>query len=88
MGIRKAIPRLLSAAALMLGFTPTPPAVAKEPPPATSNVEFDSDGRVGVSDRDLLKKMGIAPQTGDRATYDLRLSEAVRVSGTQVNIVC
>lgn len=88
MNVRSVIPRLLSAVALMLGFASTPPAVAKEPPPTPPKVEFDSDGRVGVSDRDLLQKMGIESQRGDQATYDLRLPGVVRVSGTETNIIC
>lgn len=73
--------------ALMLGFTSVP-AVAKDQPPAPPKVEFDADGRVGLSDRELLQKLGLSPGDQNAARFDLKVPDGVPVSGTETNIVC
>jgi hypothetical protein len=71
----------------MLGFT-SAPAVAKDQAPAPPKVEFDSDGRVGLSDRALLQKLGLSSHDRSAARFDLRVPDGVPVSGEKQNIVC
>ena len=87
MNVQKLLARVVSAGALMLGFT-SAPAVAKDQAPAPPKVEFDADGRVGVSDRALLQKLGLSSDDQNAARFDLRVPDGTPVSGTQTNIVC
>jgi len=90
MNDHKRISGLLSAVSLLLGLGATAAPLTKELPPAPLKVEFDAQGRTGVSDSALLKKMGFGQRGKDQAQakYDLRLPKAVRVSGSETNVVC
>ena len=63
------------------------PATAKEAAPEAPKVEFDSAGRVGVSDKELLQKLGL-PTDENAARFDMRIPDEVRVSGGTQNMVC
>jgi hypothetical protein len=85
--IRKGFTAIFSAGALVVGVASTQPATAKEVAPEAPKVEFDSAGRVGVSDKELLQKLGL-PTDENAARFDMRIPDGVRVSGSQTNIVC
>lgn len=85
--IRKGLTTILSAGALVVGVASAQPATAKEAAPEAPKVEFDSAGRVGVSDKELLQKLGL-PTDENAARFDMRIPDGVRVSGTETNIVC
>lgn len=85
--VRKGVGRTLSAVALMLGFTTTA-AAAKDQAPATPKVEFDSKGRVGLSDREMLKRLGLSSKGENAARFDLQVPKAKPTSGTETNVVC
>ena len=85
--IRNGLTTILSAGALVVGVASTQPATAKEVAPEAPKVEFDSAGRVGVSDKELLQKLGL-PTDENAARFDMRIPDGVQVPGTQSNIVC
>jgi len=86
MKVQKGLARILSAGALMLGFT-TAPALAKDQA-APPKLEFDSDGRVGLSDHKLLSKLGLSQKDKNAARFDLKVPDGVPVSGEKQNMVC
>jgi hypothetical protein len=85
--IRKGLTAIFSAGALVVGVASAQPATAKEAAPEAPKVEFDSAGRVGVSDKELLQKLGL-PTDENAARFDVRIPDGVRVSGPMSNIVC
>ena len=85
--IRKGLTTILSAGALVVGVASAQPATAKETAPEAPKVEFDSAGRVGVSDKELLQKLGL-PTDKNAARFDMRIPDGVRVSGHETNVVC
>ena len=87
MEIRKGVTTILSAGALVVGVTSAQPATAKETAREVPKVEFDSAGRVGVSDKELLRKLGLATEE-NAARFDMRIPNGVQVSGEKQNIVC
>lgn len=87
MDVQKELARILSAGALLLGFTSVP-AIAKDQVTAPPKVEFDADGRVGVSDRELLRKLGLSPHDQNAVRFDLRVPDGAPVSGEKQNVVC
>ena len=84
---RKGLTTIFSAGALVVGVASAQPATAKDAARNVPKVEFDSAGRVGVSDKDLLQKLGL-PTDEKAARFDVRIPDGVRVSGTETNIVC
>lgn len=87
MEIRKGVTTILSAGALVMGVASAQPATAKETAREAPKVEFDSAGRVGVSDKALLQKLGL-PTDERTARFDMRIPDGVRVSGSETNVVC
>lgn len=87
MEIRKGVTTILSAGALVMGVASAQPATAKETAREVPKVEFDSAGRVGVSDKELLQKLGL-PTDENAARFDMRIPDGVQISGTETNIIC
>ena len=87
MEIRKGVTTILSAGALVMGVASAQPATAKETAREAPKVEFDSAGRVGVSDKQLLQKLGL-PTDENAARFDMRIPDGVQVSGEKQNIIC
>jgi len=85
--IRKGLTAIVSAGALVVGVASTQPATAKETAREVPKVEFDSAGRVGVSDKELLQKLGL-PTDENAARFDMRIPDGVQISGTETNIIC
>jgi hypothetical protein len=84
---RKGITTILSTGALVMGVSSAQPAVAKEAAPQALKIEFDANGRVGVSDKELLQKLGL-PSDENAARFDMRIPNGVQVSGEKQNVVC
>ena len=87
MVIRKGLTTILSTGALVMGVSSAQPAVAKEAAPEVPKVEFDASGRVGVSDKELLQKLGL-PTDENAARFDMRIPDGAQVSGEKQNLVC
>ena len=84
---RKGLTTIFSAGALVVGVASAQPATAKDAARNVPKVEFDSAGRVGVSDKDLLQKIGL-PTDKNAALFDMRVPDGVQISGTQTNMIC
>ena len=84
MNLRTGLVRILSAGALMLGFPSL--AAAKASPPEPIKAGFDADGKVMVSDKALLRRLGVSTDKG--GLIDLRLPKGVAMSGPELNLVC
>ena len=87
MVIRKGLTTILSTGALVMGVSSAQPVVAKEAAPEVPKVEFDASGRVGVSDKELLQKLGL-PTDENTARFDMRIPDGVQVSGEKQNVIC
>ena len=85
---RKGFSILLSAGAIVLGVATAQPVAAQDMPGQPLKVEFDSHGRLGLSDRALLDKLGMSPEGQNTVRFDLKAPDGVPVSGEKQNMVC
>lgn len=86
--VHKGFSALISAGALVVGVASAQPVTATERAPEPMKVVFDSDGRIGVADGELLARIGLSPEEQHAARFDLQVPDGVPVSGEKQNMVC